>query len=62
MASINALVHDFKEHFKIPNNIVSWKCEENKFTLAVYCLEKDISVNKELDCLNFCSENMALHG
>ena len=52
MASVSALVDDFKEHIKF-RNIMTWKYEENKLILTIYCLEKNIFVNKELDFLNF---------
>ena len=51
-SSLRALVNDFKEHLKIPNNVVTWISKEKKFVLTVYCLEKDISVKNELDFLN----------
>ena len=52
MASVSAFVDDFKKHI-IFRNIMDWKYEKNKLILTIYCLEKDIVLNKELDFLNF---------
>ena len=51
-SSLRALVNDFKQQLKVPNNVVTWISKERKFVIIVYCLEKDISVKKELNYLN----------
>ena len=40
MASVSALVDDFEEHIKFRN--MTWKYEENKLILIIYCLEKTL--------------------
>ena len=63
-SSLRTLVNDFKEHLKIPNNVVTWiikKKEKKKFVLTVYCLEKDISVKNKLDFLNLLYRHHGLN-
>ena len=51
-SSLRALVNDFKQQLKIPNNVVMWISKERKFVIIAYYLEKDISVKKELNYSN----------
>ena len=45
---------DFKNHLKIPKNVIlRKKYEEKKIKIVVYCLEKDILINHEYTFLNF---------
>ena len=37
-----------------------YKCEENKFVLTIYCLDKDINGQNELDYLNLLFEKHGL--
>ena len=60
MAVSQSLVKNFKEHLKISQNVLMYKCEENKFALAIYCLEKDINVQNELDYLNLLFKKHSL--
>ena len=39
----------------VPHTIVDRKFEKSKFSIIVYCLEDNISVNEELDFSNFLS-------
>ena len=62
MASLlHALVNDFSQTLKIPNNVVTWISKERKFVITVYCLEKDISVKNELDYLNVLHKHHGLN-
>ena len=47
-SSLHALVNDFKQQLRIPNNVVTWFSKEKMFFITVYCLENDISVKKNL--------------
>ena len=60
-SSLRVLVNDFKQQLKIPNNVVMWIRRERKFVISVYCLEKDISVKKELDYLNLLYKHHGLN-
>ena len=51
-SSLIALLDHYKNHLKIPKNVATWISKEDRFILRVYSIEKDTSVNKELDFLN----------
>ena len=52
MSSLQSVFDNFKNHLKIPGNIVLLKkYEEKKFKIIIYCLEKDILINNELTFL-----------
>lgn len=44
---------------RILKYIIEKKYEEKKFEIVGYCLKKDIDLNKEIDFLNFITENLA---
>ena len=59
-SSLNALIDNFKDHLKIPNNVVTWICREGRTVLRVYCLKNDISVKQELNYLNVLHKDYEL--
>ena len=51
-SSLNALVYNFKDHLKIPNNVVTWICKEDRTVIRLYCSHQHISVKQEFEYLN----------
>ena len=45
-SSLHALINNFKQQLKIPNNVATWISKEREFVITVYCLEKDMLLKK----------------
>ena len=59
-SSLNALIDNFKDHLKIPNNVVTWICKGDRIVLRIYCSQTDISVKQELYYLSILHKDYGL--
>ena len=49
--ALTLLFCEFKKNCNIDNAIIDYKRRENKFSIHIYCLEKDTDIKKERNCL-----------